>query len=102
MVAAPDRAEYPVLRLAYLGDRGHDFLLWLNRHFNWLRGKFGAPYWSLSAYVKNRVKQALEFIDSFEETAARECASRAIRESCAATAQGVASVRRNNLTRIAA
>jgi UDP-2,3-diacylglucosamine pyrophosphatase LpxH len=62
--------------LAYLGDRGYDFLLWLNRHFNWLRGKFGAPYWSLSAYVKNRVKQALEFIDSFEETLARECASR--------------------------
>jgi hypothetical protein len=21
----------------------YDFLLWLNRHFNWLRGKFGAP-----------------------------------------------------------
>jgi UDP-2,3-diacylglucosamine pyrophosphatase LpxH len=26
--------------------------------------------------VKNRVKQALEFINSFEETLARECASR--------------------------
>ncbi len=62
--------------LAYLGDRGYDFLLWLNRHFNWLRAKFGVPYWSLSAYVKNRVKQALEFINSFEETLARECASR--------------------------
>ena len=36
----------------------------------------GARYWSLSAYVKNRVKQALEFIDSFEEPLARECASR--------------------------
>jgi len=70
VVAAPDRAEYPVLRLAYLGDRGYDFLLWLNHHFNWLRGR------SLSAYVKNRVKQALEFINSFEETLARECASR--------------------------
>jgi len=44
---------------------GMNFLLWLNRHFNWLRGKFSAPYWSLSAYVKNRVKQALEFINSF-------------------------------------
>ncbi len=76
MVAAADRAEYPVLRLAHLGERRYDFLLWLNRHFNWLRGKFGAPYWSLSAYVKNRVKQALEFINSFEETLARECASR--------------------------
>jgi UDP-2,3-diacylglucosamine pyrophosphatase LpxH len=75
VVAAPDPAEYPVLRLAYLGDRGYDFLLWLNHHFNWLRGKFGAPYWSLS-YVKNRVKQALEFINSFEQTLARECASR--------------------------
>ena len=55
MVAASDRADYPVLRLAYLGDRGYDFLLWLDSHFNWLRGKFGTPYWSLSAYVKNRV-----------------------------------------------
>jgi UDP-2,3-diacylglucosamine pyrophosphatase LpxH len=26
--------------------------------------------------VKNRVKQAVEFIDSFEETLARECAAR--------------------------
>jgi UDP-2,3-diacylglucosamine pyrophosphatase LpxH len=62
--------------LAYLGDRGYDFLLWLNCHFNWLRSKLGAPYWSLSAYVKNRVKRAVEFINSFEETLARECVSR--------------------------
>jgi UDP-2,3-diacylglucosamine pyrophosphatase LpxH len=45
--------------LAYLGDNLYEFTLRLNRHLNTLRGRLGLPYWSLSAYLKHKVKKAL-------------------------------------------
>lgn len=53
--------------LAVLGDVGYTFLLWLNRHFNDLRKRLGMGFWSLSSYIKYRVKQAVNFIGNFEE-----------------------------------
>lgn len=53
--------------LAYLGDLGYQFLLKLNRPFNAFRKIFGLQYWSLSSYVKMRVKDAVSFIGRFEE-----------------------------------
>ena len=53
--------------LAFLGDMGYQFLLGLNRPINALRKLFGLQYWSLSAYVKMRVKDAVSFIGRFEE-----------------------------------
>jgi UDP-2,3-diacylglucosamine pyrophosphatase LpxH len=58
--------------LAYVGDHLYDFALWLNRHFNVLRAKLGLGYWSLSAYLKYKVKNAVSFISSFEQVLARE------------------------------
>jgi len=52
--------------LAKLGDIGYTFLLWLNRHYNNYRAKRGLPYYSLSQVIKNKVKSAVSFIDSFE------------------------------------
>lgn len=52
--------------IAYLGDIGYTFLLWLNRTVNFHRMKRGLPYFSLSAYVKERVKSAVSYIDQYE------------------------------------
>lgn len=56
--------------LAFAGDVGYQFLLSLNPLINFLRRKFGLGYWSLSAYAKKRVKDAVSFIGKFEEAVA--------------------------------
>ena len=53
--------------LAFLGDVGYQFLLSLNPLINFFRRRFGLGYWSLSAYAKKRVKDAVSFIGRFEE-----------------------------------
>lgn len=58
--------------LAYLGDRGYETALWLNNPLNWVRRHLGLGYWSFSAYLKNRVKQAVSFIGAYEEAVAEE------------------------------
>lgn len=57
--------------LAFLGDAGYQFLLSLNPFINFVRRRFGLGYWSLSAYVKQRVKDAVSFIGKFEAAVAR-------------------------------
>jgi len=59
--------------LAHLGDVAYDLALFINRIFNTLRRWLGFPYWSLSAYLKHKVKNAVEHIGAFEEFIA-ECA----------------------------
>jgi UDP-2,3-diacylglucosamine pyrophosphatase LpxH len=56
--------------LAFLGDQAYAFLLRANRWFNAIRRQFKLPYWSLSAYLKKRVKNAVQFICAFEEAVA--------------------------------
>ena len=62
--------------LALLGDVMYTFTLRLNRHLNALRGRLGLPYWSLSQYLKHRVKNAVRYIVAFEEALAREARRR--------------------------
>lgn len=57
--------------LAYLGDNLYEFTLRLNRHINHWRGRLGLPYWSLSAYLKFKVKKAMMYVNDFEEAVAR-------------------------------
>ena len=52
--------------LAFLGDRSYEAALWLNNPLNWIRRHLGLGYWSLSAYLKGRVKSAVNFIGEFE------------------------------------
>jgi UDP-2,3-diacylglucosamine pyrophosphatase LpxH len=40
--------------------------LGLNRYFNQVRCRFGYPYWSLSSWLKQQVKEAVKAIDRFE------------------------------------
>jgi UDP-2,3-diacylglucosamine pyrophosphatase LpxH len=53
--------------LAFVGDVGYSLLLRLNRPINRVRHFFGREYWSLSAYVKKSVKDAVSYIGKFEE-----------------------------------
>jgi UDP-2,3-diacylglucosamine pyrophosphatase LpxH len=62
--------------LAYLGDNLYEFTLKLNRHLNRLRVRLGLPYWSLSAYLKQKVKKALNYVSQFEVAVAREARRR--------------------------
>jgi UDP-2,3-diacylglucosamine pyrophosphatase LpxH len=57
-------------RLAWAGDLGYEALLKLNVHFNRVRRQFGLPYWSISAHIKKRVKNAVAFIGRFEQAVA--------------------------------
>ncbi len=56
--------------LAHLGDMGYALLLRLNRTYNWFRRLRGKDYFSLSAAIKARVKQAVSFVGKFEEQVA--------------------------------
>lgn len=58
--------------LAYVGDNLYEFTLKLNRYLNQLRARLGMPYWSLSAYLKLKVKKAVNFISDFEVAVANE------------------------------
>ena len=62
--------------LAFLGDAAYTWMLRANIVFNALRRRFKMPYWSLSAYLKKRVKNAVQFVCSFEEAVAHEAVSR--------------------------
>ncbi len=53
--------------LAYVGDVGYQLLLFLNHPVNVFRRLLGREYWSLSAYVKKSVKNAVSFIGAFEQ-----------------------------------
>lgn len=52
--------------VAFLGDRSYEFALWFNNPLNWVRRHLGLGYWSLSAYLKGRVKSAVSFIGDYE------------------------------------
>ena len=62
--------------LALLGDRSYEFALWCNRPLNFIRRRLGFGYWSFSAYLKLRVKSAVNFIGEFEHAIAAEAKRR--------------------------
>jgi UDP-2,3-diacylglucosamine pyrophosphatase LpxH len=55
--------------LAKLGAVGYDTLIVINSVANWFSERMGRGKVSLSKKVKNSVKQAVKFIDDFEQTA---------------------------------
>ncbi len=64
--------------LAYLGDQAYELTLRLNRTFNNLRGRLGLPYWSLSQYLKHKVKRAVSYVSDFETAVAHEAKRRGL------------------------
>lgn len=62
--------------LAVVGDRAYTAALALNLWFNRARRRLGFPYWSLSAYLKHKVKNAVEYISSYEKAVTAEARRR--------------------------
>jgi UDP-2,3-diacylglucosamine pyrophosphatase LpxH len=58
--------------LAYVGDSLYTMVLKFNQVFNAWRARSGLPYWSLSQYLKLKVKNAVSYITSFETALAEE------------------------------
>lgn len=56
--------------LAFLGDRSYELALWMNAPLNWIRRSLGYDYWSLSNFLKRRVKTAVNFVGEFEKALA--------------------------------
>ncbi len=64
--------------LAYVGDWAYERTLRVNSWFNRLRARLGLPYWSLSKYLKGKVKRAVNYVTDFEVAVAREAARRGL------------------------
>ncbi len=64
--------------LAFVGDYAYRLALTLNTAFNFVRRKLGFPYWSLSAYLKHKVKNAVAYIGTFEQAVADEARRRGV------------------------
>jgi UDP-2,3-diacylglucosamine pyrophosphatase LpxH len=64
--------------LESLGCRAYSFVLRLNRHVNALRQRLGYPYWSVAAFLKHKVKNAVQYISNFERAVACEARRRGV------------------------
>jgi UDP-2,3-diacylglucosamine pyrophosphatase LpxH len=53
--------------LAVIGSGLYGLLLALNTWINAVRRRLGQDYWSLAAYLKHKVKNAVQYISRFEE-----------------------------------
>jgi len=62
--------------LALLGDGAYRLALFINTYVNRVRRGLGFPYWSLSAYLKLRVKNAVNYIGKFEQVLCEEAVRR--------------------------
>ena len=64
--------------LAYVGDSLYTMILKFNQLFNKWRARAGLPYWSLSQYLKLKVKNAVSYITSFEDALAAEARKKGV------------------------
>ena len=64
--------------LAVLGDRTYGVTLTLSRHLNSLRARMGLPYWSLSRYLKHKVKRAVSYVGDYERALVHEAKKRGV------------------------
>lgn len=62
--------------LAVIGDGLYIAALHLNRWLNSVRARLGCPYWSLSQFLKHKVKNAVSYISDFETAVAQEARRR--------------------------
>ncbi len=58
--------------LAFLGDGAYTLAIGINTYLNIIRRRLGLTYWSLSAWAKLKVKNAVNFIGNFEDALASE------------------------------
>jgi len=53
--------------LYFLGDRAYYLSIFINKWYNRIRDLFGLKYWSLSKYLKTKVKNVVKFISEYEK-----------------------------------
>jgi UDP-2,3-diacylglucosamine pyrophosphatase LpxH len=53
--------------LYWIGDKSYEFSIFINRIYNWLRNIFGYQYWSLSSYLKTKVKNIVKFLSEYKK-----------------------------------
>jgi UDP-2,3-diacylglucosamine pyrophosphatase LpxH len=58
--------------LALLGDWAYDAAIVINSVVSRVRRRMGLPYWSFSAWSKQRVKRAVNFVSAFEQAVAHD------------------------------
>lgn len=54
--------------IAHVGDWAYTSLLNINTIIHWMRSYLRLPYWSLSKWAKNKVKEAVNFISNYERS----------------------------------
>jgi UDP-2,3-diacylglucosamine pyrophosphatase LpxH len=64
--------------LALLGDWAYDWAIIVNHWFNIARRRLNLGYWSLSAYLKTQVKNAVKFIENYEQAMIAEARRRGL------------------------
>lgn len=64
--------------LALAGDFAYEATMRANEVINRARALLGMRYWSLSAFAKKSVKNAVAIISEFEDSVARECSRRGL------------------------
>lgn len=52
--------------LYFLGDKAYSLSMFINKYYNKIRKIFGFQYWSLSAYLKSKVKNVIKFITEYK------------------------------------
>lgn len=62
--------------LVIIGDLAYNSLLKVNVWFNRARRTLGMEQWSLSSYLKNKVRNAFSIISNYESTLVNECTNR--------------------------
>ena len=62
--------------LSHIGSWAYDISIKFNIVVSYIRNLFSLPYWSLSAWAKYKVKQAVNFIGDYEENLANFARSR--------------------------
>lgn len=61
---------------AWIGDKGYDLLLWVNRTYNRYRSLNKAPYRSLAGYIKSRIKGAQRAISRYQMASTKYAAEK--------------------------
>ncbi|NJD33055.1 MAG: UDP-2,3-diacylglucosamine diphosphatase [Gammaproteobacteria bacterium] len=64
--------------LESLGSRAYSAALTINRYVNAIRKTFGFPYWSVAAFLKHKVKNAVRYVANFERALATEARRREV------------------------
>lgn len=64
--------------LSLIGSKLYEWLLMANHVVNFVRRRFGYGHWSLAAFLKHKVKNAVQYISNFEQAVAHSARRRGV------------------------